>query len=326
MPPGLSDNFVTGHISGTPTQAGVYAVTIEAQTPVGLAEDTLNLTVYKGVIALTSPTTATAEIGQPFTCQTAFATSEIVTYSANLLPMGLQFDPVSGVLSGTPTQTGIFHITLTGTTTDAAGGGTLNLTINLDTPVVSSPSSVSATLGVPFSFQVAASNQPNDFEADHLPPGLKINASTGLISGTPLTAGTYVVDLDVGNNDDDSESKLTITVSGTSTTVALVATTTAITAGSGPVGALAVKIPAALPTNLVVHYPVKGSAVPGTDYVALSGTAKIKAGKTSKTITVTPVGNGGGPGVTRTVVIKLQSAAAYQVGAPQKVKLKIFGQ
>ena len=46
--------------------------------------------------------------------------------------------------------------------------------------------------------------------------------------------------------------------------------------------------------ELVVHYTVKGSAVAGTDYAALAGTRKMKAGKASVPIKVKPTADGQG--------------------------------
>ncbi len=42
-----------------------------------------------------------------------------------------------------------------------------------------------AILGQLFSYQITANNGPTSFTATNLPPGLTINASTGLISGIP---------------------------------------------------------------------------------------------------------------------------------------------
>ncbi len=66
-------------------------------------------------------------------------------------------------------------------------------------PVITNALSFTGTVGVPFSFQLTASNSPTSFGASNLPSGLLVNAVNGLISGTPVTAGTAAVALSASN-------------------------------------------------------------------------------------------------------------------------------
>lgn len=90
-------------------------------------------------------------------------------------------------------------------------------------PTVTSAGQVSGGSGAAFSFAVTASPSPTFFWASGLPPGLSINSTSGLISGTPTGTGTYNVTLTVGNSSGSSTSSLVITigaVGGTSYTPA----------------------------------------------------------------------------------------------------------
>ena len=79
-------------------------------------------------------------------------------------------------------------------------------------PVISSASTAPATVGTAFSYQISASNAPSSYGAEGLPPNLTINPSTGLISGTPTTSGTFNVVLSATNAAGTGYLMLTLTV------------------------------------------------------------------------------------------------------------------
>ena len=85
-----------------------------------------------------------------------------------------------------------------GMETDAIDFMGLNTTTTQGNTVsVTNPGSQTATVGTAASLQVHASDsaagQTLTYSAAGLPAGLSINSATGLISGTPTTAGTYSV-------------------------------------------------------------------------------------------------------------------------------------
>jgi len=123
------------------------------------------------------------------------ATGPITAYSASGLPAGLTLNAITGLISGTPTQTGTF--TATFTATNASGQSTTSsttFTIAAGPPVINSAASVTAGLNQPFSFQLTATNAPRGFGlrgTAALPSGLTLNPTTGMISGTPRSLGSY---------------------------------------------------------------------------------------------------------------------------------------
>ncbi|HWZ94317.1 MAG TPA: glycoside hydrolase family 88 protein [Opitutaceae bacterium] len=70
---------------------------------------------------------------------------------------------------------------------------------SLQAPVISSPDTASGTVGVPFSYQIIASNSPTSYGATGLPTGFSVDTSTGLISGTPGAPGISSVTLSATN-------------------------------------------------------------------------------------------------------------------------------
>lgn len=91
-------------------------------------------------------------------------------------------------------------------------GGTNTVTVN-------NPGSQTGTVGTAKSVQItatdSASGQTLTYSATGLPAGESINASTGLISGTPTTAGTYPVTVTVKDTTNASGSAtFTWTISG----------------------------------------------------------------------------------------------------------------
>ena len=91
--------------------------------------------------------------------------------------------PTSATSSGASMGVGYVAVY---TTTGGGGGG--------DTVTVTNPGNQTGTVGTAASLQMhasdSASGQTLTYSATGLPAGLSINSSTGLISGTPTTAGT----------------------------------------------------------------------------------------------------------------------------------------
>jgi hypothetical protein len=99
------------------------------------------------------------------------------------------------LISGTPTTAGSSSASVTATdTTGASGSASFSWTTIANTVTVTNPGSQTSTVGTAVSLQIqasdSASGQTLTYSATGLPAGLSINSSSGLISGTPTTAGS----------------------------------------------------------------------------------------------------------------------------------------
>ncbi len=233
LPPGLVLDATTGTISGTPTAAGPFLFDLIATN--GGGTDTLNLriTINPAPPGFSSPSTATANVGSPFTYQ-CVANGNPTSYNAIPLPEGLVINLSTGLISGTPTKVGPVAVELTAI--NAGGTGKLALLIDVlpAVPSISSLPTATATVGVPFTYNIVASGATS-FNATGLPAGLSVSTTTGLISGTATTVGSYTVDLSATNTGGTGTRVLTITVNAptTTTTTTGAGTTSGNTAGGG---------------------------------------------------------------------------------------------
>src|SRR5262249_10174039 len=128
-----------------------------------------------------------------------------LTFSATNLPPGLSINPTTGLITGVSPFTTVTHPATQRafSVTVTASDGTLSSRVTfiwtvLDVdqpPVVTSPGPQTASEGQSVSLSVTASDPDGDsltFSASNLPPGLSINPTSGLITGTiPFTTVTH---------------------------------------------------------------------------------------------------------------------------------------
>jgi hypothetical protein len=121
----------------------------------------------------------------------------------------------NGVLSGTPTTTGLASLTVRAYNYDRTTDRTFSLTIQPALPVFSDGSvNNSARVGVAYSDGIAASETASySVFSGALPGGLSLNTTTGAITGTPTTPGIFTFVLRATNvTGSTNTGTLTITV------------------------------------------------------------------------------------------------------------------
>jgi hypothetical protein len=165
---------------------------------------TYTLVIGCQTITVTNPFTTTGTAGVAFSqtfTQTGSIGSTTFTINTGTLPTGLSLS-AAGVLSGTPTQTGNFPITIL--VTDGNGctgiGATYTLVIGCQTITVTNPVTATGTAGVAFSqtFTQTGSIGSTTFTINTgtLPTGLSLSTA-GVLSGTPTQTGSFPVTVKV---------------------------------------------------------------------------------------------------------------------------------
>jgi YD repeat-containing protein len=213
LPPGLVLNGITGLISGSPSAGGTFTVTISATNPFGTSSTTLVLVVIPGALTPTVTNLAipVATFGSPFSYSIT-ATNTPTTFSATGLPPGLVLNGSTGLISGSPSASGTFSVTVFATNSSGTGATTFTLTVNQAPPAITSAPTAAATFGTAFSYSITAANLPATYSATGLPSGLFVNVVTGLISGVPNAAGTFTVAISATNSFGTGSATLLLTV------------------------------------------------------------------------------------------------------------------
>jgi hypothetical protein len=198
-----------------------------------------------------------------------------------------------------------FRAVATSSVSPAATSAAATLTVNAQPqPVITSALTKTGTVGIVISsYAITASNSPTSYNATSLPAGLSVNTSTGVISGTPTTAGTFNTTLSATNSGGTGSATLVFTISAApvtppSITSALTATATqngafsyTITATNSPTSYGATGLPAGLSVN--------------TSTGVISGTPTA-AGTSNVTLSAA---NGGGTGPSSTLVLTVNAAS-----------------
>jgi C1A family cysteine protease len=171
-----------------------------------------------GAPVITSATSASGVVGQPFSYQIVASNSPI-SYSGTPLPGGLSCS-TTGLISGVPTTAAVTQVSMSAVNASGTGTAILTLTVTAQpvpggAPVIASPLTAAGVIGTPFSYQIVASNAPVGYAAVGLPAGLTIAPATGTITGTPTAAAVSSVTLFAFNAAGSGEATLTLTVTAT---------------------------------------------------------------------------------------------------------------
>ncbi|MFN7985947.1 MAG: Ig-like domain-containing protein [Thermoanaerobaculia bacterium] len=199
LPPGLTLS-VSGQLSGTPTTAGSFPVSVRYEDStgcVGTATYTVTvcntLTVGPGTVPQATATLAYGPISFTVSGATGAATWAV---TSGALPAGLTLNPSTGALSGTPTVVGTFPFTVTATDSlGCTGNVAVSLVVGCPTITVSPTTLVPAFEDQAYTATLTqtgggAATTTFAVTAGALPVGYTLTPA-GVLSGTAAIPGPY---------------------------------------------------------------------------------------------------------------------------------------
>ena len=233
LPAGITWNAATATLSGTPTEAGSFPISIKAAdstTGTGSPFSVTNaytLTVAGPTIAVTPAAGAltAATAGVAYTTVTFGASGGTAPYTFSLasgaVPAGMTFNAAAGTLSGTPTAVGSFSFSVKATDSTTGTGAPFSTTnaytLTVNPPVLGllpAAGTLTAAAETAYSqtFTASGGNTPYTFtETGTLPTGITWNAATATLSGTATQSGSFPISIKVTDSTTGTGSPFSVT-------------------------------------------------------------------------------------------------------------------
>ncbi len=216
----LPDGLVldpAGTITGTPTSPGDFPFTLQVTSAGETLVTGLSIRVYNPLTITTGPL-LDGRVGDAYSqTLTASGGSGLNSWSVSAggLPDGFNLDPASGTIQGTSTAEGTFNFTIQVTSAGLTDSKDFSITIKPALSVTTS-SLPNARVGIIYNFFLAADGGDGVFTwalvGGTLPGGLNLHSASGVITGTPITAGIFPLTVQVSSAGLTAAANLTLGV------------------------------------------------------------------------------------------------------------------
>ncbi|PYS54919.1 MAG: hypothetical protein DMG13_06135 [Acidobacteria bacterium] len=206
IPPGLTFSS-SGMLSGTPTSPGTFNFIFQLSDGDGrVTSKSFALTVQAGLTITTTSPLPSAVTDSFYSQQFQASLADPLAWSvvSGNVPAGITLYS-NGVISGTPTSAGIFDfsVQVTGGTPPQVASQQFRLEVGTGLVIATPPSLPGGTASVSYNatLNAAGGTAPYNWVVINgsLPNGLDL-ASSGLISGTPTTAGVFTITVQASDN------------------------------------------------------------------------------------------------------------------------------
>jgi hypothetical protein len=230
LPAGLSLDSASGLITGIPTETFNKNITVVANDGTTNIQFNVLLKINaaggggNGGASFGNTSLPVARVGTVYSNQLVIAGGVgPFTFGAKDLPPGISLNGQTGMLSGNPNAAGRYFVTFSAYD---AGEANNSATV-LPLLVLPDDSDFQFTtqylnngeVGTPFVDTYSVTNAAGNvtFSASGLPPGLTLDPDTGVVSGTPTTAGTFEVIISANDTHDTITCNLGMTIVSSAT-------------------------------------------------------------------------------------------------------------
>jgi len=218
LPGGLGLDAANGVISGTPTAAGDFTFTVQANDSDSQSDtQSFDISISSAMSPVEITTTSLPDgkegVGYMTTLEADGGVTPYTWTWSGTMPGGLGLDTVTGTMSGTPTAADDYSFTVRVDDSDSQSD-TQELSISIGAAV--SPLEITTTslsngeegAGYATTLEATGGIMPYVWSwSGTLPGGLDLDAATGIISGTSTAAGDFSFAVRVDDSDSQSDAE-----------------------------------------------------------------------------------------------------------------------